>query len=58
MRGKMLGGLSAGILIGAAASMMIMPQMDWRTRRKMDRTSRRIMNSAGSFIHDLKDYSK
>jgi gas vesicle protein len=51
-------GLTAGILIGAAASMMVMPQMDSKTRRRVDRTSRKIVNSAGDFINDIKDYAR
>lgn len=58
MKGRMLGGLTAGIIIGAAASMMVLPQMDSRTRRKVNRTTRKFMNTAGDFIHDIKDYSK
>lgn len=58
MRGRFYGGLTAGMLIGAAASIMMMPQMDYRTRRKVDRTSRKLAHRAGNFINDLRDYSK
>lgn len=58
MRSRFIGGLTAGLLIGAAASMMMVPQMDSRTRRKIDRTSRKFANSAGNIINDLRDYSR
>lgn len=58
MKGRMISGLTAGILIGAAASMMMLPQMDSKTRRRLNRTSRKLMNSAGNLMHDIRDYSR
>jgi gas vesicle protein len=57
MRSRFIGGLTAGLLIGAAASLMMVPQMDAKTRRKLDRTSRRLAHGAGNIINDLKDHS-
>lgn len=58
MKTKFVGGLTAGLLLGAAASMMMVPQMDSRTRRKIDRTSRKLAHSAGSIINDLRDSAR
>lgn len=58
MTGRFVGGLTAGLLIGTAASIVMFPQMDFRTRRKINRTSRRLVNSAGNIINDLRDYAK
>jgi gas vesicle protein len=57
LRSRFIGGLTAGLLIGAAASIMMVPQMDPRTRRRLDRTSRRWAHNAGNIINDLRDHS-
>lgn len=58
MRGRFITGLAAGALIGAAASMLTMPQMDYSTRRRVNKTSRRFVNRAENLINDLRDYAK
>ena len=58
MRGRFISGLTTGAMIGAAASLLVMPQMSYGTRRKVSRTSRRIVDRAGDWINDIKDYSR
>lgn len=58
LNGRFVGVLTAGVLIGAAASVMMIPQMDVRTRRKLNRTSRKFAHSAGNIINDLREYTK
>jgi gas vesicle protein len=43
-----------GAVIGATTSMLMMPQMDGRTRRKINKMSRRMSNRAGEFMDDIK----
>lgn len=41
---KIFNGIAAGALIGVAAGMLIIPQMDKRTRRKFARTGKRAVD--------------
>lgn len=56
MRGRFISGLTAGMFIGAAGLMM-MPQMDFRTRRKVSRASNRVLHKAEELLHDLREYT-
>lgn len=42
MRGRFISGLAAGTILGAIAGMMMVPQMDYRNRRRINRVSRRV----------------
>lgn len=46
MRGKFIKGMMAGSAIGAAVGLMIIPSMDGRTRRRMKKKSKSIINAA------------
>ncbi len=46
-------GIMTGIVLGVAASMMSTPMMSNKTRRRIARTSRRMMNSAGRTVGDI-----
>jgi gas vesicle protein len=58
MRGRFITGLAAGAIIGAAAGLLMMPQMDMRTRRRVGRVSKRLVNRAEDMLDDLKDMTK
>lgn len=45
MRGGLMTGMAAGMLIGATATIMMMPQLDHRTRRRVNKIGRRMTNS-------------
>lgn len=49
---KLSKGIMTGLVLGVAASMMSGPMMSNRTRRRVARTSRRMMNSAGRTMGD------
>lgn len=43
-------GLTAGAIIGATAGMMMLPEMDRKTRKKLMRSRKSAMNKAGNII--------
>lgn len=43
-------GLTAGAIIGATAGMMMIPEMDRKTRKKIMRSRKYAMNKAGNII--------
>lgn len=58
MKNRLLTGLAAGALLGAAASLMAMPNMDYRTRRRMNRAGRKMAHRLGDIMEDMRDYMK
>lgn len=58
MKGRILTGIAAGALIGAAASMIMMPQMSYKNRRRASRISRRLVHDTGSIMEGLRSYIK
>ena len=53
MKGRFVSGLTTGIILGAAAGLMVLPQMDSKTRRKVCRTSKKLTHSMENLMHDL-----
>lgn len=53
MRGRFLKGVATGMVLGAAAGFMLVPQMDRRTRRRLERAGRRTMSFAGDLIDNI-----
>lgn len=43
----------AGTLIGAAVSMILIPEMNRSTKKKMKRTSRRMKNAADTICNGI-----
>lgn len=58
MKGRFFGGITAGLLIGAAAGMMMMPRMNYRTRRMVNKASRRFADRAEDIIDNIVSYTK
>jgi gas vesicle protein len=54
MRGKFI----TGALIGAAVGMMMMPEMDRVTRRRIKRTAKIVRHAAGDIYDDVRDRIK
>lgn len=54
MRGKFF----AGALIGAAVGMMMMPELDRNTRRRIRRTAKMVRHAAGDMYDDVMDRVK
>lgn len=51
MRGKFI----AGALIGAAVGMMMMPELDRSTRRRIKRTAKMVRNATGDAFEGMRD---
>jgi gas vesicle protein len=58
MKGRILTGIAAGALMGAAASMIMMPQMSYKNRRRASRISRRLVHDTGSIMDGIRGYIK
>ncbi|WP_315067936.1 YtxH domain-containing protein [uncultured Clostridium sp.] len=51
-------GMMAGILIGVAVEMAMMPYYDRSSQRTMKRTGRRMRNMAESTYHGIHDWMR
>ncbi len=58
MKGRILTGIAAGALMGAAASMIMMPQMSYKNRKRASRISKRLVHDTGSIMDGLRSYIK
>lgn len=58
MRGRFFSGLAAGALLGAAAGMMMMPQMNYRTRRRMKRAGKRLGHMTQDLMDNMREYRR
>ena len=54
MRARYLKGVTTGMMIGFAAGMMLIPEADRSTRKKMRKSARMVRNTA----EDIYDYMK
>ncbi len=55
---KMIKGLAAGAMIGAAVGIMAFPQLDRRTQRGIRKTKRKVMGMAEGAYGNILDYMK
>lgn len=51
MRGKFI----TGAVLGAAVGMMLMPGLDWSTKRRIKRTAKMVKNMAGDAFGGMRD---
>lgn len=51
MRGKFI----TGAIVGAAVGMMLVPELDWSTRRRIKRTAKMVKNVAGDAFEGMRD---
>lgn len=58
LKGRFLRGMAAGALVGAAAGIFLSPQMDRRTRRRIQRTGRKMMDFTNDIFGDIRDFRK
>lgn len=58
MRGKFLSTITTGAIIGAAAGMMFMPEMDRGTKRRIRKSATSVRNVAGNVFDGMKDWMK
>lgn len=58
MRGRFLTGMTAGALIGAAAGMIITPNLDRDTKRMLKRSGRYVRNAAQDAFENVRDMAR
>lgn len=58
MKGRLLTGIAAGALVGAAASMIMMPQMSYKNRRRATRISKRLAHDTGNIVDGIRNYMR
>lgn len=51
--GRLITGMAAGAVIGTAVSMVVMPQLNRRTKKSMRRASRKMMHAAGGTVGNI-----
>ncbi len=56
MRNKFISTITAGAIIGVAASAMLMPNMDRSTKRRVKKTGKMVRNMAEGMYDSVKDY--
>jgi len=56
MHNKFISTIAAGAIIGVAAGVMLIPNMDRNTRRRAKKTGRIVMNMAEGMYENMKDY--
>ncbi|GEM_PF-413834 len=55
MKGKFIAGITTGAVLGAAVGVMMMPEMDRSTRRRLRKSGKMVRNTAQSFYNTVKD---
>lgn len=55
MQNKFMSTIAAGAIIGMAAGVMLIPNMDRSTRRRAKKTGKMVMNIAGDMYDNMKD---
>ena len=56
MHNKFISTIAAGAIIGVAAGVMLIPNMDRSTRKRAKKTGKIVMNMAGDMYDSVKDY--
>lgn len=55
MRGRFVSGITTGVILGAAASMMRMPQMDRNTKRRIRKSGRYVKDFAEDAMDGMRN---
>ena len=58
MENRFFRGIAAGTIIGAAAGMLLFPQMDRNTRGKLKKSSRMMKNVAEEALDGMRHWSR
>jgi len=56
MRSRFISTITAGAIIGVAASAMLIPNMDRSTKRRVKKTGKMVRNMAEGKYDNVKDY--
>lgn len=51
--GKYVNGMTTGALVGATIGIMIAPQLDRNTRKRLKKTGKRMANMAGDLYDNM-----
>ena len=51
--GRFVNGITTGVFIGATVGMMVVPQLDRSTRKKIRRSGKMAMNIAGDVYESM-----
>lgn len=52
---KMITGIATGLVLGAAASMLVMPELDKRTKKKVKHGIKAAKSFAGDCYNNVRD---
>lgn len=55
---RVMRNMAAGVILGAAVSAMVLPQLDRRSQRNLKRAGKRAVNVAGDAYDTLMGYMK
>lgn len=58
MRRKFLSGITTGAIIGAAAGMLFMPEIDRGTKRRMRKSAVTVRNAAENVYDNMKGWMR
>lgn len=53
MGNKYFRGFMVGAMVGVAAGMLLLPQLNVSTRRRIIQASQKVMNKAGDTVNDM-----
>lgn len=56
MRGRFIKGVTTGALIGAAAGMLMAPDLNRSTRKRIKKSRHMINNAAEDIFHNIKHW--
>jgi gas vesicle protein len=58
VRTKFLSGITTGAIIGAAAGMLFMPEIDRGTKRRMRKSAANVRKSAENVYDSMRDWMR
>ncbi|QAT41158.1 YtxH domain-containing protein [Clostridium sp. JN-9] len=58
MQSRFFRGMTTGAMLGFAASMLVVPQLDRGTKKKLKRTARIVRSTAGDAYCNMKDWMR
>lgn len=58
MQNKFFRGITTGAMLGFAASMLVVPQLDRNTKKRLKRTARIVRSTAEDAYCNMKDWMR
>jgi gas vesicle protein len=56
--GKFINGITTGAIVGATIGMMVAPQLDRNTRKRLKKTGKKMVNVAGDLYDNMMNMSR